>query len=101
MKNPLSIMKSRFTDIPIHRRYKYGILSCLAIVTLVVVTVIAAIDVKEEEIITAEDPIESYDKVTVIPLVLEDEETEEDYFEDEWESEWDDNTESEADSVTE
>ena len=75
MKNPLSTIKSSFTDIPVHRRYKYGILSAIAIVALVVVTVIAAIDVKNDQIITSEDPVESYDKVTVIPLVIEDEET--------------------------
>ena len=76
MKNPFTAVKESFTSIPIHRRFKYGILSTLAIITLIVVTVIAAIDVKKEEIIETADPIESYDKVTVIPVVFEDEETE-------------------------
>ena len=74
MKSIASFFKNRLSEIPIHRRVKYTVLSTAAIIALVVITIIAAIDMnKEEEVIGTSDPIESYDNVTVIPLEFDDE----------------------------
>ena len=49
-----SSVRSRYNDIPIHRRIKYNVLWVLAIVALITVTVVAIIDMnKTNEINTA------------------------------------------------
>ena len=73
MKSITSFFKNRLSEIPIHRRVKYTVLSTAAIIALVVITVIAAIDLnKEGETIDTSDPIGSYDNTVVVPLEFDD-----------------------------
>jgi hypothetical protein len=72
MKNPFSSVKSRYNDIPIHRRVKYNVLWVLAIVALITVTVVAIIDMNKTNEINTADPIGTYDTITYIPIVFED-----------------------------
>ena len=72
MKNPFSSVKSRYNDIPIHRRIKYNVLWVLAIVALITVTVVAIIDMNKTNEINTADPIGTYDTITYIPIVFED-----------------------------
>ena len=74
MKSITSFFKNRLSEIPIHRRVKYTVLSTVSLIALVAITIVAAIDMnKEEKVIDTSDPIESYDTVIVIPLEFEDE----------------------------
>ena len=72
MKNPFSSVRSRYNDIPIHRRIKYNVLWVLAIVALITVTVVAIIDMNKTNEINTTDPIGTYDTITYIPIVFED-----------------------------
>jgi len=73
MKNPFSAVRSRYNDIPIHRRVKYNVLWVLGIIALVVITVIAIIDMNKTNEINTSDPIGTYDTITYIPVVFDDE----------------------------
>lgn len=74
MKSITSFFKNRFSEIPIHRRVKYTVLSTVSLIALVAITIVAAIDMnKEEKVIDTSDPIESYDNTVIIPLEFEDE----------------------------
>ncbi len=75
MKNPVTSFKEKLGEIPIHRRFKYSVLSVIILIALVAVTVVAAIDINKEKDIDTSDPIESYDNVNVIPVVFDDETT--------------------------
>ncbi len=72
MKNPFSSVKSRYNDIPIHRRIKYNVLWVLAIIGLIVITVIAIIDMNRTNELNTSDPIGTYDTISYIPIVFED-----------------------------
>ena len=73
MKNPFSAARSRYRDIPIQRRIKYNVLAIVSVIALITITVIAIIDMNKTEVIDTSDPIESYDNITYIPIVFEDE----------------------------
>ena len=73
MKNPFSAARSRYRDIPIQRRIKYYVLAIVSVIALITITVIAIIDMNKTEVIDTSDPIESYDNITYIPVVFEDE----------------------------
>jgi len=72
MGNPFSKVKSKYNDIPIHRRVKYNVLWVLAIAGLIVITVIAIIDMNKITEFDTSDPIGTYDTVSYIPVVFED-----------------------------
>ena len=72
MKNPFSVVKSRYGDIPIHRRVKYNVLAVVAVAALIAVTVVAIIDMNNTKELDTTDPIGTYDTVSYIPVVFED-----------------------------
>ena len=77
MKRIVSFFKDRLSEIPIHRRLKYTVLSAVSLIALVAITVVAAIDMNREQEVDTSDPIESYDNSVVISLVFDDEPVEE------------------------